>query len=136
MRELVSTTFANGWLAAEPLVPLALENETLPSSDSFALLTIQLTTSLQMTQGAPSTRRVQRNGWISVKLWGPANAGAMGVALLADRARTLLEMVDMPSPVTGDEPVTTLAGVTRPAGTDSRWYMCVVQVPFWYSQTK
>lgn len=136
MRELVSATFATGWASAQPSVPLDLENEALPSSDTFAALTITLTTSAQMTQGARKTRRVRRNGYVQVKLWTPADTGAAGGAGLADTVRTVLEMVELPSPLAGDEPVTTQAGNTSPIGIDGRWYMTLVRIPFWYAETK
>jgi len=140
MRELVSSTFATGWRTAQPGVDFALENEgrRLPpvGSDSFALATIILTTSGQMTQGALGNRRVRRDGWIQVKLWTPADTGAAGAAGMADSVRGLLEMVEMPSPNAGDEPVVTAAGSTQPVGTDGRWYLTLVRIPMYFVETK
>jgi hypothetical protein len=137
MREAVAASFAAGWALAQPAIPLDLDNEVAPSADAKALLQIQLTTSRQMTQGRNGTRRVQRQVWLAVKLWRPANEGSAALAGLADSARSLLEMVSIPSPVTGDEPVTTLAsdGGVSPY-TDGRWWMQVVRVPGWYAETK
>jgi len=145
MRELVSATFATGWRAARPDVGFALDNETaeLPpvGADSFALLTIMLTGARQMTTGGRGIRRVQRAGWLQVKLWTPANTGAAGAAGLAGTVLNLLEMVDMPSPITGDEPVNTQAEMASPGrhaagGEDGRWYMTLVRIPFTYAETK
>jgi len=95
-----------------------------------------LTTSGQMTQGAPGNRRVRRDGWIQVKLWAPADTGASSAAGMADSIRRMLEMVELASPVSGDEPVTTAAGATQPVGVDGRWYVTLVRIPFYYVETK
>lgn len=136
MRELVSATMVTAWTAQVPGIPLVLENEARPSADSFALLTITPTTSAQMTLGRAGIRRTRRDGWIVVKLWGPANAGSAGLAALADTVRGILEMVALPSPVVGEEPVVTFAAHTQPIGEDGRWYMSMVRVPCWWTQTK
>ena len=134
MRELVSAAFAAAWPAASGGVPFALENEALPSSNTFVQLTITPTTSAQATHGKRGNRKVTRRGWIQVKMWGPANAGSAGLAGLGDIAQSILEMTSFPSPVPGDDPVTTLAsdGARRLGGSDEdgRWYMGVVRVPF------
>jgi hypothetical protein len=96
------------------------------------LLVVPMTTSRATTQGAKHRRRVQRDGWIQVKAWSPANEGRAGAAALADAVRQILELVDLPSPISGDEPVTTFAGVTQTIGTDGRWYTQLVRIPFWY----
>jgi hypothetical protein len=36
----------------------------------------------------------------------------------------------------GDESLTTEAGTPLPIGTDGRWYMVLVRIPFWYVETK
>lgn len=133
MREAVSAVFVAGWTAT----PFALDNEAVPmSATSFATLTITPTTSSQMTQGAPRSRRVRRNGWITVKLWVPADTGAAGMSVLKDAARELLEAIAIPSPLASDEQITTMAGSDTPVGVDGRWYMGLVRMPFWYSETK
>lgn len=144
MRELVSATFSAGWPVVAPGVPFGLENEgaTLPPTDSefFALLTITPTTSEQMTHGRPGNRKVRRNVWIQVKIWGPADTGTRTVAALGDAAQGLLEMVALPSPIAGDDPVTTQAslGSRRGAadGIDGRWLITLTRIPGWYMETK
>lgn len=138
MRELISSTFAAAWSTAQPAVPLALENEAMPTSDTFAMLTIQPTTSELMTHGRAGTRKVRRNGWIQVKLWGPVDQGSAGLASLGDTAQGILELTSFPSPVAGDDPVTTYASQAGPSGasTDGRWYMALIRVPFWFRETK
>jgi len=136
MRKAVSAAFVGGWATAEPGAPLVLENESLPLTDTFALLTINLTTSSQTTMGRAGMRRVRRDGWFTVKLWTPADHGAHGAAALADLCRDLLEMIDIASPAPNDEPLTTGAGYTQPVGIGGDSYMCLVRVPFWYVETK
>lgn len=139
MRELVFGTFAAQWPTLSGGVPFALENESLPTTaDTFAQVTIVPTTSLQMTMGHLGIRRVRRNCWIQVKLWGPIDRGSAGLAALGDVVQTIFEMVELPSPVPGDDPVTTLAANAGASGasTDGRWYMGLVRVPMWYSETR
>jgi hypothetical protein len=133
MREAVSAVFVAGWTAT----PFTLDNEAIDmGSSSFASLTITPTTSSQMTMGARGTRRTRRDGWITVKLWVTADTGATGMAALKGAVRNLLEMISIPSPLASDEQITTLAGSDTPVGVDGRWYMELVRLPFWYSETK
>lgn len=138
MRELVSSTFVAAWTAAQPDIPLVLDNEAMPTAETFVSLTITPTTSQQITHGRAGRRKVRRNGWIQVKLWGPVDQGAAGLTVLSDVAQGILEMVSLPSPVPGDDPVTTLAANAGPGGadTDGRWWMQVLRVPMWYVETK
>jgi hypothetical protein len=141
MRELVSDAFVTGWTAARPDVTFALENEgaSLPPDNAafFAYLTIVPTTSSQMTQGRSGTRRVRRDGWIQVKLWGPPGTGSSGLSGLVGTARDVLEMVSIPPSAPGsDEPVTTYGASTLEIDDDGRWFTMLVRIPFWYAETK
>lgn len=141
MRELVSATFATGWASARPDVSFALENEgaSLPSDGDafFAYLTIVPTTSSQMTMGRGGTRRVRRDGWVQVKLWGPPGTGSKGLSGLVGTVCDVLEMVSIPPAVPGsDEPVTTYAASTLEIDDDGRWFTMLVRIPFWYAETK
>lgn len=142
MRELVSAAFIAGWPTASGSVPFALENEgaAIPpsGSDFFAYLTVTPTSSQQRTTGKVGNRKVRRDAWIQVKLWGPADRGAAGIAGLCDAARKVLEMVSLPSPIAGDDPVTTQAAMAGPGqGTiDGRWYLGLVRIPAWFRETK
>lgn len=139
MRELVSATFLTAWNERRPDVDVALENEDrdLPpvGTESLVLLTIDVTGGAQRTQGGPGIRRVQRNGYLQAKFWTPANAGSRPAAELADVARGILELVQMPSPA-GGEPVVTQAAMPQRGGEDGRWYMTLLRVPFYYVETK
>lgn len=133
MRELVSATFMAGWTAARPAIPAVLEDDPLPAVDTFVQLTITPTTSYQQTVGRLNTRRVSRQGWIVVKIWVPSGTGAASVAAkLVDVARPIFEMVDLPSPIAGDDALVTSAANQQPIGTEGRWYMMLVRTPFIY----
>lgn len=139
--ELIESTFRAGWTAIEPLVPLILENESFPSSDEFAMLTTAMLGATQRTTGRAGTRKVMREGWIMVKLWSAVDTGMTRPAQLADEVRGILEMQSLPSPIAGDDPVTTKAEVWSrrggaSEGTDGRWYMQLVRVPFYYFEMK
>ncbi len=131
--EAISELVATQWAAVSSGLPIALENEALPTVDSFAALTVRHATSQQITQGA-TNRRFVRTGFIFVKLWGPADAGRLGLSTLADGVRAFLESTSIA--VAGQaEPITTLGALTQEAGVDGRWFMLVVQAPFRYYQT-
>jgi hypothetical protein len=142
MRELVSATFATGWPAIAPTVPFSLESEGAaippPDSEFFAYLSIQPTSSVQLTTGKRGVRKVRRNLWIQVKLWGPADQGSAAIAELSDKVADLLEMVSLTSPTAGDDPVVTQAAQSGPSGadTDGRWFMSVTRIPGWYMEVK
>lgn len=134
MRELVSATFLAGWEAARPAIPAVLEDDQLPAADTFVQLTITPTTSSQQTAGRRATRRVERQGWAVVKMWVPALSGAASVAAdLVGTVRAILELVDLPSPIAGDDSLSTAASNQQSVGTDGRWYMLLVRTPFTYT---
>ncbi len=134
MLETVSSRLVTAWSATG--LPLALINETMPTSDEWAALTIRVTDARQRTSGAVGQRRIQRTGWILVKVATPAGHGVSRLSALARVVTDALETVDMPAPE-GGEPVNTQAspGIGAPV-TDGRWVMAVVSIPFWYSETK
>lgn len=133
--EAISALVVAQWPAVTSGLPLALEDEAMLSADSFGQLTIRHTTARQITMGNTGVRRVERKGNIYLKIWGPVDAGRAGTSGIADAVRGFLEMVNIA--VVGQvEPLTTYAGYTQEAGSDSRWYMTVVIVPFVYYQTK
>jgi hypothetical protein len=138
MRELVSATFATAWAAAEPEVPIWLENEAQPTAPAFVALTITPTTSRQMTQGRVGTRRVMRNLWLQVRLWSALDEGSARLAALGDVAQGILEMVSLSSPSASDEPLTTLAAQAGAGGQSKigKWYVALLRIPGWYAETK
>lgn len=141
--EAISAAFTTGWPALQPSVPFALENElgsiaSIPPTDatSFALLTITMTTSMQLTSGEVGARFVGRNGWIQVKLWTPAGDRSAAARALAKSASDLLEMQNIPGPDPADETIDTQTASTMTVGNDGRWYMLLVRVPFTFFEMK
>jgi hypothetical protein len=128
--ELIDAAFVAAWPTATGNLPLALENEALPTSSSFGLLTIKHTVSQPRTSGGlVGTRRIERRGWIFVKLWTPSNQGRKGFSTLADIVRGILEIKQLGS--SGDQ-LTIDAGLTQEVGDSTGYYIGVVQFPMRY----
>lgn len=124
--ELISQRFVTQWPIESLSVPFGLENEDLPSADTFAVMTTQLTRGGQATLG--DHPRMEYGGWIYVKIWTPKNIGTSTRSRLCDAARKVFQRQVLGTP--GPDPLTILAGMTTQIGTDGRWYMCAVQFPF------
>ena len=136
--ELISATFAAQWPALSNQVPFALENRrlTIPPTDTFALVLTDHMTSEQRTCGGVGTRFVERPGWITVKLWGPAGAGRFGLGTLVEAVHQIFEMNNL-GPAPGDnETLDTGASTTQKVGEDGRHFMLLVRTPFSYFETK
>jgi hypothetical protein len=127
--ELVLAQFATQWAALQPTIPFVLENEAMSAADTFALCTVTHTAGAQISQGNTGNRRVERKGFIFVKLHAPVDVGRRQTSQLADTARTIFECVTLAA---SPEPVTVLAGETIEVGVDGRWYMTMVRFPFRY----
>lgn len=130
--ELIESTFATGWAAAQPAIPFVLENDPLPTSDAFVQLTTAFTTSNNTTQGPAGTQRVQNNGWVVVKTWTPAGTGRALAAQLAGSVRSVFR-APMISPVPNDEAINAQPGATVTIGTEGRFFMQMIRLPFWYT---
>ncbi len=135
--EIISANFAAQWPPLSNQVPFALENRRLtsPTSDTFALVTTDHTGSEQRTCGGVGTRFVERQGWITVKLWGPAGAGRLGLGALVEVVHAIYEMKNLGPPIDG-ETVDTQASTTQKVGEDGRHFMLLVRTPFSYFETK
>lgn len=137
--ELMWEQFDNNWptlsnVAAGAPVPRILENEALDQTlDTFAMLTAIHTVSAQITAGAVGSRRVERRGYLSVKVWVKTDSGRKLASQLLDVARTIFECTSISSPP--GEPITIQAGSTQEVGSDGRWYTAVVKFPFRYYAT-
>jgi len=135
MREAIKEAFVPAWNAATSDVPLALDNETMPTVDVWAALTITTTTSDQVTAGEPGNRLVARRGWAVVKIGVLVNTGDALLNQLCQAVRDILEMKLIPSPIAGDEPIDTFAASTQSGGVDGRWYFQLVRTPFRWFET-
>lgn len=139
MRELVMGTFAAAWSVQAPSVPLVLENEAFPSGfTSLCMLTVTPTVSTQMTMGRAPFRRIRRQGWIQAKLWAPPDVGSRDLAALGDIVQDILEFRSLPSPLPEDDPITILGAQAGASGasTDGKFYLALVRLPFWYTETR
>lgn len=130
-KEYISAQFATQWPVEAGAVPFCLENEALPSADTFAQLTIKHTRSGPRTAGSAGNRRKQVGGWIFVKIWGPADAGTAGTSALVDAACRVFDGKSLGSGPP-EEPLMIYAGVPQEIGVDGRYYMTSVQFPFDY----
>lgn len=136
--EAISEAFATGWTAAQPTIPFALDNEAMPSADSFATLSIRHGVSQQITQGPPGQRRWKRSLTVYVRLFVPADQGRAGVSALVGTVRTLLEGVDLAGTSNPNgEPVTMMATADREMGpVDSRWFAVACVTSGYYYETR
>ena len=135
--ELIVERFDSQWdTVANPIVaagvPHVYDNEAIPAGDYLASCTIQHTITTPQTTGTVGTRRCERRGNIFVKVWVPSDAGRTVSTKLLDAALGIFEGQSLYS---GSENVTILAGATREIGTDGRWYMATVVLPFYYPST-
>lgn len=135
MREAVKQAFVQPWADATNDVPLACDNEAMPSADVWAALTITTTTSQQATVGEPGSRLLDQRGWIVVKIAVPVNTGTTLLDSLCEIAKGLTRTRLIPSPVPGDEPIDTFASSTQPGGISNRWFQQLVRTPFRWFET-
>lgn len=133
--ELLAATWVTSWPTVSQFVPFALQNEAfaLPTTGDFATFGLRMTASRQGTSGEVGTRAVNRDGWILVKLWTPTNTGTARINALKGFVRSVFELKSL-GPST-DDPVTIYAGTPTIVGTDGRWYMELMQLPFTWIET-
>lgn len=120
------------WPDLQPLVPFCFDGEILESATEWARVSVQHTTSRQMTLGVTS-RRFERLGNIFVQLFCPAGAGVGRAARLAADVRTVFEARSI---VADGEVVHTYAARTEEVPTDGAWTMRTVVVPMRYVETR
>lgn len=126
----------SGWPSLHPDVPFVLDDEEFQAPATWARFSIVHTVSNQISMGGPGQRRFERRGRIAVQLFGEVNQGSAQLAGFADDVRTLLECKSII--VAPNDYVRTYAGTTtKPSGgTDGRWAMRLVTIPYWYTETR
>ena len=136
--EAISEAFAAGWTAAQPSIPYALDNEAMPSADSFVSFSIRHGASTQITQGPPGQRRWKRTLTIYTRIFVPVDQGRAAASALVGVVRTLLEGVSLGgTSSSGGEPVTMLATADREMGpVDSRWFAIACVTSGYYFETR
>lgn len=132
--EAIQQRFIDGWTAIHPAdpedpdhVPFTFSGEVFDSSDTWVRLSVNHSTRNQMTAGA--TARFDSRGNIMVQLFGSIDIGATQLAELAEDVRTVLEGIRL-------QDIVIRAGASRPAGTDGRWEMKIVTLPFEVEQQR
>ena len=137
--ELLSSRWETLFPVARPDVPYALENETFrAAAPLWALVFVRHTTSRQLTQGAPGTRRFERRGNILVLLFGAVEAGRLPVAALVGNVRAIYEGQHLSS---GSDPLwiqeaTSSEGGKNGKTTDGAWWQQNVTIPFRYYELR
>lgn len=132
--EIVSQRFLDRWPIEAPGVAYSLDGEPKPTDATFALCSIQHTTSKRLTLGR--TPRWEHSGLIKVKTWTPAvHAGRAPATTLGDAARRVFQGRELSvDPLT--EGMLIGEGETQYSGVDGNWYMQMIVFEFRrYEQT-
>lgn len=122
------------WTAAQPGVPYTFTNETSDGQDpAWARLSIQHSTSNQVTIGQAPHRKFERRGNVFVQLFGAVDVGRGALEGLVDATRTALESRVIASSCGA---VYTRAARVVEIPEDGQWWMSAVVVPFFYQETR
>ncbi len=132
-KEAISARWGAAWGTSQPGVPFALGNEaaTPPAAASlFAALSFGPLVERQLTMGPPPSRRFEYRGTITVRLFGPLDAGESQLATLADAARAALASQTIPAPGT-------LIGMSSSSVTAKQgsWWTNTIAVAFRFYDT-
>jgi hypothetical protein len=111
-------------------VPYVYENEIGSSTTSWVRLSVQHTTSEQVTMGSAPSRKFHRQGNVFVQVFCPIDQGREPLSGLLDDARTVLEGQNV------GEGANLHAGQTRESATDGAWNMATLVVPFRYVEMR
>ncbi len=134
--EAISKRWSVSWSALQPAIPFVFDNEADHSVDSWARVSIQPTSSRQISMGPAGTRRFERRGNIFVQLFGALNVGRAALATLAADVRTTFEAQTIATAGGGGEPIVTYAASMQDVSTDERWSIVVATVPFSFVETR
>ncbi|MDQ1446817.1 MAG: hypothetical protein QOI20_3281 [Acidimicrobiaceae bacterium] len=128
--EAISERWRSGWEQAHPEIPYALHNEAFRPQDASAAATVTFgpLVARQLTQGPIGARLFEYRGVINVKLYGPLDAGARQLAMLAGDVRAIFASQTIGG-APGVEPVYSAAAGSVP-GKEGKWATLLVPVPF------
>jgi hypothetical protein len=128
-----------GWEALHPADPSHVDhvrwiprNIARPNAATWVRITLQHTSSRQITQGQAPYRKWDRRGWIAVSIYVPINTGTLLASRLADHVRSVLEGKS----IGGSERVVTYEGPTEELPEEGQWARSIVKVPFRYVETR
>jgi hypothetical protein len=137
--ELVLLHWKTGWEALHPANPAHVDhvrfvtrNVATPNAATWVRITLQHTSSRQLTQGQAPYRRWERRGWIAVDIYVPINTGTLLASQLAGHVRSILEGKSIGS----TDRVVTYEGPTEERGEEGQWARSMVKVPFRYVETR
>lgn len=135
-RKAIVERFLAVWELLDPTVPLALDNEQLrPPADgsAHARLSIRVAASGQATLAPVGSREFQRRGAVFVQIFTAVDEGTATADAYAQTAGDVFEGVSF-------DGLHFQAVVTRnpvpDRGTQGRYWMTVVECPFWFHETK
>lgn len=122
--------WATGWTGLHADIPYTLDNENFTGVPTWARVTIVNTVRTQTTVGPKGTRRFEQRGRIAVQLFGDIDKGSLELVALGDDVRSLLQGEAI---VVDDQEIALFEAAATPAGTDGRWNMRLVTIPFLYT---
>lgn len=130
--EAIETMYARwstNWAALQPSVPFSLGNEQATSQSVTPFAVVQISGPIvprQLTQGPQGSRRFERKGTISVKLFGAIDKGENQLALLIASAKATLESQQIAG---ANGPVYMGSGSTT-AAINKSFYVRTLLIPF------
>lgn len=132
-RETIAETFAAAWVTAQPTVPFTLDNELFdpPASGPWVRLSIQMQAASQDSMGPVGGRKFLRAGTIFVQVFSELDTGTKTHSLLCESAKDIVEGISL-----GGGELPTYTASVRDLGSDGRWHMSTVAVPFDFQETR
>jgi hypothetical protein len=126
--------WSTAWAALHPAgptyVPWITDNEVASSEATWARITMVPTVSSLASIGE-ATKRMRR-GRVAVQLFTAPNVGPGALFRLIGDVRTCLE--DTALTVSGERLHLVAASASAPSA-DGAWFMCVVDVEYWFLET-
>jgi hypothetical protein len=137
--EALTQRWIDAWPGATSpsTVPYTFRGETFDAVATWARVTFRPLVRVQATMGPVGGRRFEDRGQIFVQLFADIGTGDLLLAQLAGAVRTVYE-----SRTIGTAELVTFAATRRAGGDrdsrlgDGRWEMSVVQIPYWFDETR
>lgn len=127
-REYINARFITEWANETPII---LDNESTEAlnDDPFVILSIRHTIGGQESLGSRGNRKYNRRGLILLKINTLSDTGTKQADDLAYRAMEILEGERFNGIMTDN-------GVIRELLPDGKWYSVLVEIGFFYEETK
>lgn len=118
-----------------PGIPAMLRNEAGPDSGTWVRVTMEHTSSRQISSGPVGSRRYERRGNVMVQVFAPVDQGDHALAGYCDGIRSFLEGTELT--VSGaDGALNVHSGRTQEMTEDGTWCGKVIVLPFTYYETR